>query len=185
MLANPRGGAVIAAIISQKLKVPWDLVIPKKIGAPFNPELAIGVVMQDGTIIKKEDASISYGIEDSYFENEKNTLLKEIKRRFDIYREGKPFPELKGKTIILTDDGIATGFTVKGAVEFLKGKDPKEIILAVPVAPPDALLEIEPMVDKIVCPLRPEFFFAVGQFYENFTQITDEEVINLFNSQSF
>lgn len=85
----------------------------------------------------------------------------------------------------MTDDGIATGFTVKGAVEFLKGKDPKEIILAVPVAPPDALLEIEPMVDKIVCPLRPEFFFAVGQFYENFTQITDEEVINLFNSQSF
>ncbi len=185
VLAIPRGGAVIASIISQELKAPWDLVIPKKIGAPFNPELAIGVVMQDGTIIKKENAYISYGIDDSFFETEKNALLKEIQRRFNTYRNNRPFPELKDKTIILTDDGIATGFTVKGAIEFLKGKDPKEIVLAVPVAPPDTLLEIEPMVDKIICPLRPQFFFAVGQFYDNFTQTTDEEVVDLFNSRPY
>jgi predicted phosphoribosyltransferase len=184
ILAIPRGGAVIASRISKALGIPWDFVVPKKIGAPHNPELAIGVVMQDGSVIVNENARFFLEVNESYLQQEKQRLYKEIQRRMQLYRKDRPYPELKDKRIILTDDGIATGFTVKGAIKFIRNKNPREIILAVPVAAPESLEELEPLVDRVVCPLRPRMFYAVGQFYEDFSQTTDEEVIRLFEKDS-
>lgn len=183
VIGIPRGGAVIASTIAEKLGCIWDLVIPKKIGAPHNSELAIGAVVQDGTVLLNEKLINRLAISKEYIEKEKEKQMKEIQRRLEVYRGNMSYPELEGKTVILVDDGIATGFTAKAALKSLNKQKPLKLILAVPVSPPETVYELQNFVDEVICVLKPETFYAVGQFYEDFSQTTDEEVICLFQKQ--
>ncbi|ACX53219.1 phosphoribosyl transferase domain protein [Ammonifex degensii KC4] len=179
VLAIPRGGVVVGAEIARELKLPLDVIIPRKIGAPGNPELAIGAVTQDGIPLFNEDLVQRLRVTPEEKEVLVREALEEVERRLKRYRASLPPVSWRDRTIILTDDGIATGFTVLAALRSLKRASPREIILAVPVAPPDTLSFLRPEVDELVCLYAPEFFMAVGQFYEHFEQTTDEEVIAL------
>ncbi|RDV84581.1 phosphoribosyltransferase [Ammonifex thiophilus] len=179
VLAIPRGGVVVGAEIARELKLPLDVIIPRKIGAPGNPELAIGAVTQDGVPLFNEDLVRRLRVTPEEKEVLVREALEEVERRLRRYRASLPPVSWRDRTIILTDDGIATGFTILAALRSLKRASPREIILAVPVAPPDTLSFLRPEVDELVCLYAPEFFMAVGQFYQNFEQTTDEEVIAL------
>ncbi|MGO0123475.1 phosphoribosyltransferase [Desulfothermobacter acidiphilus] len=179
VLGIPRGGVVVGAEIARELNLPLDVIIPRKIGAPGNPELAIGAVTQDGVPIFNEALVRQLGVTEAERERLVQEALAEVKRRLQRYRASLPPISWRGRTIILTDDGIATGFTVLAALRSLRRAGPREIILAVPVAPPDTLASLRPEVDELVCLYAPELFMAVGQFYEDFPQTTDEEVIAL------
>ncbi|MDQ1280608.1 MAG: putative phosphoribosyl transferase [Thermoproteota archaeon] len=179
ILAIPRGGVVVAYEIAKALNAPLDLIIPRKMGAPGNPELAIGAVTEDGTTILNQRLVEDLGIAKDFIELEKANQIQEIKRRTKAYRSDSPLPDLKNKTIILVDDGIATGATMKAAIRSVRKQNPLFIIVAIPVAPPDTVKELSKEVDKLVCPVVFEPFFAIGQFYEDFSQVSDEEVIRL------
>ena len=179
ILAIPRGGVVIAYEIAKALNAPLDLIIPRKIGAPGNPELAIGAVTEDGTTILNQRLIDDIGISKGYIELEKANQIQEIKRRIKAYRGDAPPLSLEGKTIIVVDDGIATGATVKAAIYSIRKQKPSAIVVAVPVAPPDTVKELRREVDNLVCSVVFEPFFAIGQFYEEFSQVSDEEVISL------
>lgn len=179
VIAIPRGGVVVGAEVARALQLPLDIIIPRKIGAPHNPELAIGAVTQDGTAIFNEELLRHFHLPEEMKKQLVAAAVAETRRRLQLYRHGKPQPSWRDRTIILTDDGIATGYTVLAALRSLRRADPKEIILAVPVAPPDTVELLEPEVDELVCLLIPEVFLAVGQFYYHFEQTSDEEVIAL------
>ncbi|MDI6630804.1 MAG: phosphoribosyltransferase [Bacillota bacterium] len=179
VLAIPRGGVVVGAEIARALQLPLDIIIPRKIGAPHNPELAIGAVTQDGTAIFNEALLAQFYLSPEEREHLISTAVAEIDRRMRLYRGDRPPVSWRDRTVILTDDGIATGFTVVAALRSLQKAGPRKIILAVPVAPPDTLERLRSEVDELVCLLAPEFFMAVGQFYRHFDQTTDAEVIAL------
>jgi len=179
VVAIPRGGVVVGAEVARALKLPLDVIIPRKIGAPHNPELAIGAVTQDGTAIFNEVLLRQFYISEETLSRLVKAAVSETRRRLVVYRGNRPEPCWSDRTIILTDDGIATGYTVLAALRSLQRAAPKEIILAVPVASPDAVEFLEPEVDELVCLLVPEVFLAVGQFYYYFDQTSDEEVIAL------
>jgi len=184
VLGIPRGGVVVAARVSSKLCLPLDIIIPRKIGAPFNPELAIGAVTQDGTVLMLDNAKLYNYVDEKELESLIDEQVKEIKRRMQKYRGREDYPDYQGKVIILVDDGIATGFTIKAALKSIKNSlKPNKLILAVPVAPLDMAKLLEQEVDELVCPLKPIDFYAVGQFYQNFDQVMDEEVIKLLNKR--
>jgi predicted phosphoribosyltransferase len=181
ILAIPRGGVVVAYEIAKVLNAPLDLIIPRKIGAPYQPELAIGAVTQDGTIILNEDIISYLPIPENYIEAEAERQKKEIERRLIKYRGSAIEPKLENKIVIIVDDGIATGATMLAAIASIRKKKPLKIIAAVPVAPPESLEKIKEYADEIVCLQTPEPFFAIGQFYERFEQLEDEEVIDILN----
>ncbi|HAG07246.1 MAG TPA: phosphoribosyltransferase [Peptococcaceae bacterium] len=181
VLAIPRGGVVIGAQVARALGVPLDVIVPRKIGAPHNPEYAVGAVTEDGTFIYDEQALHALGLEPADLSGEVERQVREIARRTRLYRRDAPYPSLTGKSIVLTDDGIATGLTTLAALRSLKKAKPREVILAVPVASAEALAGLRQEVDRVVCLLVPELFFAVGQFYREFAQTTDEEVIALLS----
>lgn len=184
VLAIPRGGVVVGYEIAKKLNYPLDVIIPRKIGAPDNPEFALGAIGFDGEFIPNPEITESL-IDRNYLKEEIERQKEEIKRRLKIYRGSRPLPDLKNKIVILTDDGIATGSTMLAAVKSLEGKA-KKIIIAVPVAPSETYYRFLKIVDEFVCLYLPELFFAVGQFYENFTQTPDEEVIKILKeSENF
>lgn len=179
VLAIPRGGVVVGAEIARALGLLLDIIIPRKIGAPYNPELAIGAVTQDGTAIFNEELLRRFSLTQAAKEKLVAEAVAETNRRMRLYRGDKPVLSWHGRTIILTDDGIATGFTVTAALRSLRKADPQRIVLAVPVAPPDTLETLRPEVDELICLLVPEIFMAVGQFYYSFEQTSDQEVISL------
>lgn len=179
VLGIPRGGVVVAAIVATELALPLDIIVPRKIGAPKNPELAVGAVTQDGTVIYNTRVLQGLRLKPEDLEGQVEREIKEIERRMTLYRGSKVSPELGGRTVILVDDGIATGYTVLAALRSLRRAGPRRIILAVPVAPPETLERLEPEVDQIVCLEAPEDFYAVGQFYLHFGQNSDQEVIDL------
>ncbi|MEM4311178.1 MAG: phosphoribosyltransferase [Nitrososphaerales archaeon] len=181
VLAIPRGGVVIGYEIAKALKAELDVIIPRKIGAPLDPELAIGAIGEDGSLYLMEPLMNQLGVSKDYIDEEANRQLKEIKRRAIKYRGSREALELKDKIVILVDDGLATGATMKVAIMQVKKKEPKEVIVAIPVSPKDTLDEISRMVDKVYCLATPTPFFAIGQFYRNFEQVSDEEVIELLN----
>jgi len=183
VLAIPRGGVVVGWEIAKSLKTQMDLVIPRKIGAPHNPELAIGAVMQDGTSILNNELVSRLGVEDEYIKKETENQVEEIRRRLKKYRKSTDDPDIEDKIVILVDDGIATGFTVKAALDYIKRQHPTKIILAVPVMPPDTYEKMVELTDEVVCLKVPQVFFAVGQFYEDFDQVEDEEVIRLMENR--
>ncbi|MCL4425857.1 MAG: phosphoribosyltransferase [Firmicutes bacterium] len=174
ILAVPRGGVILGAEVAQELQAPLDLVIPRKIPAPFNEELAIGALAPDDTLILDEHLIHLLGLPHEYIEKARQAARQEIQRRLREYRGERPLPELKGKTAIVVDDGIATGLTVRAAILSLK-KAARRVILAVPVAPADVRERITE-ADEIFSLITPEEFYAVGQFYQDFAQVSDEEV---------
>ncbi|WP_456455512.1 phosphoribosyltransferase [Thermovibrio sp.] len=187
VVAIPRGGVVVAEPIAKALKAPIDLVIPRKIGAPFNPEFAVAAITEEGTIFLNPNLSpelmLRLGITEEYLKEQALKELKEIKRRKEKYLSGLENVEKEGRDVILVDDGIATGLTVKAAIASLRKERPNRIILAVPVMPRDKVREFEGLVDELVVLYAPVDFSAVGQFYYDFTQTSDEEVIEILREK--
>jgi len=179
ILAVPRGGVVVGFEIAHTLNFPLDIIITKKIGAPGNPELAIGAVAEDGTYLLDGGLVQMLGVSRSYIEAEIERQKTEIKRRLLTYRGDVPDPRIEGLTIILVDDGVATGSTLKAALRSLKNRGAKSVVVAVPVGPLDTISELQQEADRVVFLSTPDPFYAIGEFYENFEQTTDEEVIEL------
>lgn len=179
VLAIPRGGVVVGFEVAGDLGAPLSVIIPRKIGAPGNPELAVGAVTEEGDTYIDSTIVKSLGVTQSYIDEVKQQEVEEIKRRMKTYLGDRQRPELKGKTVILVDDGIATGATMKATIRTVRRHDPAEVIVAVPVAPPEAIESLKELVDYVVCLETPSFFYAIGQFYREFDQVGDAEVIRL------
>ncbi len=179
VLALPRGGVVTGFEIARALGAPLDVLIVRKIGFPGQPELAIGAVSETGAVVLNESIISSYGVSEDYVRKEISRQKEEISRRVKLYRNGEPISELEGRTIILVDDGVATGATVKAAIATLKKEKITKLILALPVGPPEAAAELKEMVDDFICLEVPAYFGAVGAFYEDFTQVSDGEVVEM------
>ncbi|WP_245574265.1 phosphoribosyltransferase [Desulfovirgula thermocuniculi] len=180
VLAVPRGGVVVGAEVARELGFPLDVVIPRKIGAPQNPELAIGAVTQDGTVYLNRPLMAALGIG----EEEVFALVKEeeaeIERRMRLYRGSTEYPAYDGRCVIVVDDGIATGYTITAALRWVRKKfSPCKLILAVPVAPRETAVRLKGEVDQLVVLSSPADFYAVGQFYRDFSQTSDRDVIDL------
>ncbi len=179
VLALPRGGVVTGVEIANRLKAALDVFIVRKIGHPMEPELAAGAIAETGAIVYNKDVIASWGVTKEYLRGEAVRQREEIARRQELYRGGQKLVTLRGKTVILVDDGIATGATMKAAIEALKREQPGKLIAAVPVAPPETAVELGSMVDAFVCLDTPRDFMAVGNYYAEFRQIMDAEVVAL------
>ncbi len=179
VLAVPRGGVVVGYEVAATLGIPLDIIVTKKIGAPDNPELAVGAVAEDGTYILDEDVLRQVYAPSDYITAEVERQRQEIHRRLIRYRGNVPYPDLKNREVIIVDDGVATGSTLKAAIRLVRNKGARKIIVAVPVGPPDTIGELKKLADQVVVLLTPEPFFAIGQFYADFDQTSDEEVIEL------
>jgi putative phosphoribosyl transferase len=181
VLALPRGGVPVAFEVAKALAAPLDLVLVRKIGAPFQPELAIGAVV-DGEhpeLVVNRDLIEECGVPDSYLESERQRQLEEIERRRQLYLGGRARAPIEGRTAIVVDDGIATGATMEAALHATRRAGPRRLILAVPVAPPDTIARLRPEVDQVVCLMMPEYLGAIGSFYRDFRQLGDAEVVAL------
>lgn len=179
VLGLPRGGVVTAAPIATKLRAPLDIICPRKIGSPFDPELAIGAVTESGDVYLNADIVTSLGVEDAYI-NQQIVKEREIARaRTALFRNKLPPLELESKTVILVDDGIATGATMMAAIHSVRAQGALKVVVAVPVAPPDTYQKITNRVDEMVILDIPHLFFGVGEFYEDFRQTENEEVTKL------
>lgn len=181
VLALPRGGVPVGFEVAKALGAPLDVLLVRKIGAPFQPELAAGAVVDgaEPVLVRNEEVIRAYGIEDDWIEAEAARQLAEIERRRKLYCGDRPPVAVRGRTAILVDDGIATGTTVRAALRALARLGPRRRVLAVPVAPPDTLERLAPEADELVVLEQPEWMAAVGQFYRDFTQTEDSEVIRL------
>lgn len=179
VLAIPRGGVVVGFEVAGDLGAPLSVIIPRKIGAPGNPELAVGAVTEEGDTYIDSTIVRSLGVTQSYIDEVKQQEVEEIKRRMKTYLGDRQRPEIKGKTVILVDDGIATGATMKAAIRTVRRHDPAEVVVAVPVAPPETVESLKELADSVVCLETPPFFYAIGQFYREFDQVGDAEVIRL------
>jgi len=184
VLGIPRGGVVVAKEVAKILKCELDIIIPRKLRSPFNPELAFGAISDDESIVIDESLVSLLNISKEYIEQEKKTQLEEIKRRRKKYKMDKLLPDMKGKTVILVDDGIATGATMKAGVISVKKKKPEKIIVAIPVASPQSVEELKEITDEVICLYAPAYFAAVGQFYTEFSQTSDDEVIEILKKIS-
>ena len=182
VLGIPRGGVVVAAEVAKKLGAPLDVYITRKIGAPYNPELAIGAVASDGTLVLDYNLIERIGVPEDYVQRETERQRQEIQRRLATYRGSRPEPQLEGKTVILVDDGVATGATILASLRAIKQRKPARLILAVPVGPADTIQLLSREADQVVCLYTPEIFWAVGAFYAIFDQTSDEEVIRLLQA---
>lgn len=177
VLALPRGGIVTGYEIASYLRCPLDIIIIRKLGFPGQPELAMGAVSETDAVVLNESIIASGGISEEQINKEVSLQKEEIRRRINLYRKGKGIPELKGKVIILVDDGVATGATMKAAIATLKMEKIAKLVVALPVAPPETSKEIKQMVDEFICLETPYYFTAVGSFYQDFAQVSDEEVV--------
>lgn len=182
VLGIPRGGIIVAAEISEALNAELDIILSRKIGAPNNPEFAIGAVSEDGGLFINEIAKQHFGEINDYIVTEKARQLIEIKRRIGVFRAVRPKVALKGKTVIVTDDGVATGATLEAAILTIRSESPSRIIIGLPVGPKDALEKLTENADMVICLAAPVFFAAVGQFYEDFTQTTDEDILGILKN---
>lgn len=179
VLGIPRGGVVVAKVVAQELKKPLDIIVTKKIGAPENPELAIGAVGPGKTVFWDDDLCQKLGMTKEIKSHELIIKNREREAREKILRGNKQTLNLKNKTAILVDDGVATGATALAAYQFLKKMRAKKIILATPVIAKDTFLNIKRYFDEVIFLEKPEEFYAVGEFYREFPQVEDEEVIEL------
>lgn len=177
ILAIPRGGVIVADAIVRRLGWPLDLVLPRKLRAPLNPELAFGAVTVDGTVYLDAAVARTLRVDDRYLYQEITAQIAEIERRRAVYRGDRPAPDLRGRTAVLVDDGLATGATAIASVRMLRYQLAREVVVAIPVGPSDAVRRLEREADRVICVLRPPSFLAVGEFYDDFTQTADEEVV--------
>jgi len=176
VLAIPRGGLPLGAIVAKALNAPLDVALTKKIGHPYNKEYAIGAVSLENIIL-----SDAIGVTKGYIEEETARLRKKLKERHNQYYKNGVSQDLKDKTVIIIDDGIATGNTILVTIELVKIQNPNKIVVAIPVAPPSTVrnLEASSVVDEVICLETPYNFHAVGQFYQEFYQVSDQEAIQL------
>ncbi len=184
VLAIPRGGVVLGAVLARELGADLDVVLARKLRAPGNPELAIGAIGEDGSVyLDPELRDALVGWED-YLAAEIATQKQMIAQRKEMFRGGQPAPCVDGRSVIVTDDGIATGATMLAALQVLAGQRPHEVIVAVPVGSPDRLAEMRSHCSELVCLLAPANLRAIGQFYRDFRQVEDDEVAALLAAHS-
>jgi len=181
VLALPRGGVPVAAEVASTLSAPLDLILVRKIGVPFEPELAMGAVVDGGSsiIVRNEDVIRHAGIEEVKFQAVCETQLAEIERRRERYLGNRERADVTGRTAIVVDDGIATGATIRAALRATRMRNPQRLVLAVPVAPTESLAELQDEADDLVCLENHEMFGAIGYYYDDFRQVADEDVIEI------
>lgn len=183
VLAIPRGAVPMARVIADALRGEVDVVLVRKLGAPMNPEFAVGSVDESGWAYVADYAP-SAGANPAYIEQEKKRQLEVLRKRRAQYTAARPPIDPAGRIVIVVDDGLATGATMISALHALRARHPARLVCAVPVAPPDTLAKVEKLADEVVCLEAPEYFMAVGQFYEDFPQVEDEEVIALLRAEA-
>ncbi len=181
ILAVPRGGVPVGLEIQALLGGDLDVIIPRKVGVPGQPELALGAVTADGGFLLNREIAESLNISEQDVSAEIKAAREETKRRQAIYRGEKPPFLVEGRTVILTDDGVATGFTIRAALQALREQKTARLILALPVSPVDTFKDLQSEVDELVCLEIAASFYAVGQFYQDFRQLSDEEVVTLLS----
>jgi predicted phosphoribosyltransferase len=181
VLALPRGGVPVAAEVARILDAPVDLILVRKIGVPYQPELAMGAVVDgpEPLVVRNEDIIKIAGVSETEFGRVRDRELAEIQRRRSRYLGDRPHPEFDGQVVIVIDDGVATGATTRAALRAVRARNPKRLILAVPVAPTDSLQELSDEADEIVCLEDYESFMAIGVYYSDFRQVSDEEVTEI------
>ena len=179
VLAIPRGGVEVGAILARGLGAELDVVLSRKLRAPHQPELALGAVSETGEVYLNHFASAMTDAGDAYVEAERKRQMAEIERRRALVRAVRPQAPIAGRTVIVTDDGIATGATMIAALHTVRAANARTIIVAVPVAAPDRIDAIRPLCDRVVCLQEPAAFWAIGQFYRDFEQVADERVLDL------
>lgn len=184
VLGIPRGGVVIGALIADALKADLDVVIARKLGAPGNPEVAVGAVMEGGETYLNEEAIGGLQVDAHYLEEEKARQLRLIEQRAAMYRAIRPIVLRRGRNLIVVDDGVATGATMIATLRGLRVAEPASLLCALPVGPPDTLEQLSCVADEVVCLAAPPYFQAVSQFYENFDQVEDAEVARILSAHS-
>jgi len=177
VLALPRGGLPVASAIAAELRAPLDVLVVRKLGLPWQPELAAGAIAPGGIIVRNPQVAALFQNLDKTLEQVAARELLELKRRENLYRAGRPALDVRNRTVILVDDGIATGSTMEAAVRAMRALQARSVVVAVPVAPPETVEMLSRCADRVVCPHQPEPFVAVGRWYEEFPQLADEEVI--------
>ena len=184
VIGIPRGGVIVAAEVADALNAPLDLIITRKIGAPGNEELAIGAVAGVGQVMLNSKLVEALNVSKDYIEERVEKAVAEIKRRRRLYLGELPSTNVGNKTVLVIDDGLATGYTALAAIEMLRTMKPQKIVLAVPVAPSETVASLMPEVDELIYLSMPREFLAVGQFYDEFHQVTDEEVIDRIKARA-
>jgi putative phosphoribosyl transferase len=179
ILALPRGGVVTGYELARALNLRLDVLIVRKIGYPGQPELALGAVSETGTVVLNQSIVSSGVLSKEFIPTEIEHQKQEIARRIAMYRSGKGLDNLEGKTVILVDDGVATGATIKAAIGTLKQENLAKLVVALPVGPPETIHSFKTMVDEVICLDTPLPFIAVGNHYQDFAQVSDEEVVDL------
>ena len=181
VLGLPRGGVPVAYEIARHLRVPLDVFIVRKLGVPGFEELAVGAIASGGVRVLNQDVLRVLPNAEQIIDEVTAREQIELDRRESLYRDGRPAPELRDRTVILVDDGLATGATMRAAVNALRQRGAARIVVAVPVGAPETCHELAAEVDETICAISPEYFQAVGQFYEDFSQTSDDEVRQLLN----
>ena len=176
VLALPRGGVPVAYELAEALHAPLDLMLVRKLGSPGQQELAMGAIASGGVRVLNDELVSYLHVSEETLEKVAVREQKELERRERAYRGDRPWPEITGKCVILVDDGVATGATMRVAIKALRKQNPKEVVVAVPVAPPDTIEVLRREADDVVCLAMPEPFTAIGLWYVNFSQVSDEEV---------
>lgn len=184
VLGLARGGVVVASAVAAALDVPLDVFLVRKLGVPGHEELAMGAIASGGVRILNSDIVRSLGITDEAIETVARREQRELERRESLYRGQRPSVDLRGKTVVLVDDGLATGASMRAAVTAVNAREPGRVVVAVPTAAPEARAAIERMVDEIVCATTPDPFWGVGAWYDDFSQTGDDEVRRLLSEAS-
>ncbi|MFD5772054.1 MULTISPECIES: phosphoribosyltransferase [Streptomyces] len=183
VLALPRGGVAVAAEVAHALDAPLDVLVVRKIGAPFHEEFGVGAMAGDGVPVFDEDSLLRLGLSESDLAAVVARERAELRRREERYRQGRPPPDTRGRTVIVVDDGLATGSTARAALRALRARDPGRLVLAVPVGAAEGLALMRSEADEVLCLHEPAAFMAVGQWYEEFDQLTDEDVLDALHQR--
>lgn len=182
VLAIPRGGLPVGRIVADELGVPLDIVVSSKIGAPHNPEFAIGAAASDGSVWLDEETIDRLEVSDTYLEREQAREVEVAREKASVYRGEETAPVLEGKSVLIVDDGVATGATMIAAINLVRAQGADRVIVGVPVGPPDTIRELKSLADSVICVTTPASFSAVGQFYSDFGQVSDEVAQSLLRA---
>lgn len=182
VLALPRGGVPVAYEIARTLQARLDLLLVRKLGTPSFPELAMGAIASGDIKVLNTQVIQAYAITQTEIDEVEAEERAELQRRQQAYRGQRPVPQLANQVVIIVDDGLATGATMHAAIDAVRLQNPKKIIVAVPVAPPETIDALRDSVDEVICPIQPHQFSSIGQWYRSFSQVSDQEVTELLNS---
>jgi putative phosphoribosyl transferase len=183
VLGIPRGGIVVARGLARGIDADLDIVLSRKLGAPGHSELAVGALAENGELYLNRYVMEELSVSDAYFQQEKSRQMAEIRRRSRLMRDAAPKISLNGRIVIITDDGVATGSTMQAAVWAVRKENPEKLVVAIPVASEEAISRLSEDVDELLCLRMPDYFMAVGQFYSEFEQVTDEQVVDILSQE--